>query len=520
MAKDYDVIIVGGGHNGLTCGCYLAKAGLKILVLERRKNIGGGACTEEVTLPGFKHNLHSGAHSWIFAGPVYNDLELEKFGSRYVFPEIQYGALFSDGRSLIAYRDKEKTIKNIEKFSKRDAKVYSDTLLKFDKLFELLMGYFYSPPAPPSVMASTLEGTEEGREILKIQYTSPKALCDQLFESEEVKVWVMSWASGVAVMADVYGTAISIPLMLTLIHRRPFGISVGGSRMLAEAMVNALKEWGGDVRRETHVNKIIVENGKAIGVEIEDGARIYARRAIVSNTVPGETFLKLIGEEYLEENFIKKVKDYQPDEVAWFTPHLALNEPPRWIGNNDDLNKCIVVSWGIDTVNQLQSQFNDVRLGIPPRVIGGLSYTPTLYDPTQALPNKHTWTSWHMVPYDVEKGWDNIKEEYADKIIKVLNKFAPNFDESNILGKFIYSPLDMEREVISMFKGSVLHGNITQDQMGIFRPFHGYKPYRTPINALYMCGGSTHPCGGITGAPGYNAANAITEDLNIKKWWE
>ena len=179
MSQEYDVIIAGGGHNGLACGAYLAKAGKKVIVLEARDLVGGGVMTEELTLPGFKHNTHSYMHTYIFRGPIYDELELEKHGSSYIFPDEIYAAILPDHSSLIIYRDMEKTCKQIEKFSPRDAKSYKEFCQKFHKFRDVLMSYFFSPPAKPSALSSILETTEEGMELLQMQMSTQEHILDE-----------------------------------------------------------------------------------------------------------------------------------------------------------------------------------------------------------------------------------------------------------------------------------------------------------------------------------------------------
>ncbi len=523
---DYDIIIVGGGHNGLACGCYLAKAGEKVLVLERRENIGGGACTEERTLPGFKHNLHSTMHGWIHGGPVYKDLELEKYGSRYVFPDPNYVMVFRDGRSLCLYKDVDRTCKEIEKFSRRDAKTYRETNKKFTHIKDMVMASWFSPPTAPSLAFSMLEGSEDGLEFLRIMQSSPQHVCEELFESDQVKTWILLMATQGGNPQDLYGTGAFIPLLLAGMHSDPYGLSVGGSRMLVEALAKALEAHGGKVCKNTHVKKIIVKDGAAIGVELLNGDKIMAKKAVVSNTSVTATLLDLVDEEHLDDAFIKKAKAFTPDEVTILTTHLALNEPPLYKAarDNPDVQKALTVGWGVETPDELQSQFIDIKSGIPTRQIGNLSFSPTVHDPSQAPPGKHTAFLWQFNPYNLKDGgpekWDRIKEEYGNRVVEAWKEYAPNLTRDNILGSYIHSPLDVEREIISMFKGSMLHGHISSDQMGYFRPFPGWSQYRMPIKNLYLCGGSAHPTGGISGAPGHNAAGVIADDFGVKRWWE
>ncbi|MDY6861449.1 MAG: NAD(P)/FAD-dependent oxidoreductase [Thermodesulfobacteriota bacterium] len=523
--ESYDVIIIGAGHNGLTCGAYLARAGVKVAVLERRHNIGGGCCTEEMTLPGFKHNLHSAMHSWIFAGPVFKDLELEKIGARYVFPEAQFGIVFKDGSSIIAYKDPEKTAKQIEKISRQDAQTYLDITKKYSQFASGTMESLFHPPVPPSVMYSPLEKTEEGLEIIQMMLSTPRRVCEGLFESEKVKTWMLLFSTIADNPQDLHGTGGMIPLVFTAIHIKPWGICIGGSRMLTEAMSRVVEANGGVVKKNVHIEHILVDRGEAIGVELSDGTKIDAKKAIASSTNPEHTFIHLIGEECLDKSLIRKAKNFMPPEGAILGVHLALNRPLYWKAQeiNPDLGKCCGVGFGLENPDELQSQFNDIRMGTPPRKIGGTSLQPTVFDPSQAPPGKHTALMWQYCVYDIEGGaakWDEIKEEYGDRCIEVWSKYVKNLDKDNILGRYIHSPLDTSRTLISTTRGSCTHGDLSPDQMGIFRPFPGCSNYRTPIKNLYLCGASTHPFGSVIAGCGYNAANAIAEDLKIRKWWE
>jgi phytoene dehydrogenase-like protein len=434
--------------------------------------------------------------------------------------------VFKDGRSITLYKDLDATCKQIEKFSKRDAKTYKEMYYKYKDLKDILVGTLFNPPAPPTAMYGPMEGTEEGLDLLKTIINSPKVIMDELFESDEVKVWLLLMTTQAGNPSDVAGTGYLYIVMIPLFHTKPWGISVGGSRMLAEAMVKMIEAHGGEVLKESHVSKITVENGVATGVELSDGTRFTAKKAVVSNTEPQQTLLKLVGEEHLKPEFADKVKNFRWDEIVLFTPHLALNEPPKWVGSdkNPDLLKCPAIGFGLESTLDLQMQFNDIREGALPRRIGGLALIPTICDPTQAPPGKHTAFLWQYTTYNLRDGggakWDDVKEDLADKVIEVWKEYAPNITRDNILGKYVDTPLEIERRTISMVHGSMMLGEMTQDQLGYFRPIPGWSQYRMPIKNLYLCGGSTHPCGGITGACGYNAVNVIAGDLGIKKWWK
>jgi phytoene dehydrogenase-like protein len=523
MAQEYDAIVVGGGHNGLTCGAYLARAGLRVLVLERRDTLGGGCLTEEVTLPGFKHNTASTYHGWIHYGPVYRDLELASYGSRYVFPEVPFGMAYSDDTGFVTRRHMSGVLQELSRFSQRDAQAFLALFQEFQKFREIMRAFLFSPPQPPSVLPSLLQESHEGRELLRFSLSSPKNLLHERFENPKIKSWLLLNTAFAGIAPDLHGAGFFLPAMSVL--EGGWGLSVGGSISLPLAMAGVLEAHGGTVLTNSHVERIIVEGGQARGVELSDGTRMMARRLVASNVEPGQTLLKMVGEEYLPEEAITQVRRWRASEMALFTVHLALREPPRWkaAASCPDLDRCLGVGVGYDSPTVFDSQFADIRQGIPPRHIAPFMCTPTLYDPSQAPPGKHTGLLWQFACYDLRdggsQGWDRIKEDYADRCLEVLRRFAPNMTADNILARHVVTPLDIERKDISMIKGDLGSGETSQDQLGIFRPLHGWGPYRTPIKGLYLCGPSTHPGGNVSGACGYNAVNAIAEDLGLDRWW-
>ncbi|MFQ6015875.1 MAG: phytoene desaturase family protein [Anaerolineae bacterium] len=527
VEQEYDIVIVGGGSNGLACGAYLAKAGQKVLILERRPYVGGGCVTEELTLPGFKHNPHSCMHVWIHLGPVYKDLELEKYGSKYVFPEIQYGTVFPDGRCLILYHDLERTCKEIAHFSEHDAQAYYDFAMGYRGMVDGSRTFLYSPPSPPWLGWSAMWETPDGRELVKTQMTSTRNAVYDLFECPEVRGWILLFMNQTGT-DDYPGCGVFLPPLLPIIHFTDgVGCAIGGSSVTAEAMSKVIEANGGTVLRKSHVSKILLDGNRAVGAQLEDGTQFKAKKAVVTNVEPKQTFLKMIGEEHFEPMFLRQVKRFRNDEFTLFTPHFALKEQPQWQAAefNPDIMKC----WCIGVMPEHPDDayvklWADVRTGIPSDTLLPMVVMPTIVDPSQAPPGKHAALMWQPAVYELADGgaqrWDEIKMDYAMKLYRYWGQYAPNMTEDNILAMSVDSPLDIERRNISMWKGSLMGGERAQDQLTVFRPFYGYPPYRTPVENLYMCGPSTHPEGGLSGACGYNAAGVIADDLNIKKWWE
>ena len=474
----YDVAVIGAGHNGLTLGTYLQRAGLPVGIFELARNIGGGASTEEVTLPGFRHNLHSMLHYWISHGPVYSELDLPAHGSRYIYPDAQYAIVFKDGRSLVLYKDLERTCEQIAAFSRRDADAYRDLYRSFEAMLPLLMEASFQPPMAPSTAGRFLEGTPDGLELLRMQAASPRTLVNETFESDEVKAWIGLMVAQGGHPWDVEGASFMVIGSFAGVHAWPFGLSVGGSRELAEAMGRGFREAGGEIHTEAAVARVVLEGGRATGLVLADGRTVEARRAVASNVEVRPTMLDLVGEQNLDADFARKVRRYKSDAIVLFTPHLALNEAPAYTAaeSNPDVAEAFAVGWGVESTEDLESQFADARAGVVPSRPGGMSFSPTVLDPSQAPPGKHTAFVWQLTTYHLrETGWDDAKAALGERLVEEWRAYAPNLTPENVLARYDYSPLDIERSNPSMVEGGAVHGDITPDQMGPFRPDPGLE---------------------------------------------
>ena len=310
---EHDALVIGGGHNGLVLANYLAKAGLKTLVLESRLEIGGGLATEELTIPGFQHN-YSYFHDTINIMPTYRDLGLDDCNARYKRPEVQAGLPLKDGRALTFWSDIDRTCESIARFSERDAKTYREVQENYLEFMEaVVVPALYSPPQLPSMQMKVLEATPEGLEYLRMSRMSPQAVVDELFENEHVKALILHHLPiPRGMLHDYHGLGFVIPLVISQVEHSQ--ICVGGSHLLAHALWRALVRNGGAVKAPFKVARILIEDGQAIGVESVQGERIYANKLVASSIGFKQTFADLIGEDHLEADLLNKVKHFKPDE--------------------------------------------------------------------------------------------------------------------------------------------------------------------------------------------------------------
>lgn len=515
----YDFIVIGAGHNGLACAGYLAKAGAKVLVLERSARVGGACHTAEATLPGFKHNICSVVHTHIPLSPVYRDLELERNGVRYVYPDHLRGTIFPDHRSLVMHRDADKMAAELGKFSARDARTFRQLVEDYGEFIDsTYLPLMYSPPLAPSLQSAPLEQSEEGRQLLQWQASTPAQLLNELFESEEVKVHFLARMTVLGFAPDQYGQGW---ICLFRILKAEAPICVGGSQQLAQGLRSAVEAGGGVVQTDSEVSRILLRGNRAIGVELKAGQRVEAAKAVVTNVEPKKSFLRMVGEEFLPPSFATRVRNYHSRGRSLFVLHLALSEPPQYRAGAQNPAVNVAFSqemFGASVQDQVRA-YQEIALGRAPQKEMLQITLPTLFDPSQAPAGRHTAVVWQYAPYALAEGWPGRRNEYAQHLLGLWQSYAPNMTRDKVLAMQIQDPTDTERLNDNLVNGVDVVGDMTPDQMGYFRPFAGWSSYRTPVEGLYMCGGYCHPGGGVHAGAGHNAATVIVEDFKLNKWW-
>jgi phytoene dehydrogenase-like protein len=521
---EYDGIIIGSGPNGLTVASYMAKAGLKILVLEKRYEMGGGLCTEYVTIPGFMHNTHAVYHMMVDYSPVLKDLNLEAdYGLKWLYPPLQFVIPFTDGSCIGLYTDVEKTCASIAKFSKKDAEAYRNMYHRYNQYMEeFLAPATYHEAIPAFDQMANLQNTEIGKEISELTEQTPKGIVDGLFENDKVRTLLLYTACMWGLKYDLEGLGYLVPLYIN--RATNYRLCVGGSHNLAHLMSKVIYEHGGRIWTSQLIKRIIIEDGEAKGVEFDDGQIIKAKKFVCSGIDPHQTFLKLVGEENLEADFVTRLQDFEWEWDSLFATHLALDTTPQFAAaaSDPDVNNAFIHVVGYESEKALTEHWDAIERG--ELVDGGFNCCfPSIHDPREAPPGRHTGFISQHAPYELKEGgadgWYKLREEHADRCLATLRKYVPNITEDAILERYITTPLDIENKFNDMVRGSIKQGGYLPLQMGYLRPNEECSHHRTPIKNLYLCGASTFSGGCVIWGPGYNAANRIADDLGIEKWW-
>jgi phytoene dehydrogenase-like protein len=517
--QQFDVIVAGAGVNGLSCASLLARNGLSVCVVERNPWVGGGAVTREVTLPGFRHDLYGSSHVWLHANPDFQAIksELEAFGLEYLWAEDQITGHpdRGGGPGLVIYKDIDRTAEGVARYSERDASRYRRIYDDFALIRDGFIKAFFSPPSPPSLMAQALERTRDGLRRLREFSLSARAWVEENFENDFVRAVMLNWALAPQVLPEQEGAGQSFYIMIPAIHVYGQAIPRGGSQRLPDAMVAYIRARGGEVLTSAPIRSFLVENGVAQGVALEDGRELRARRAVVNSLEPKRSFLKMTPRAALPPDFVDAVQRFSFGKISICRLHLALSEAPRFT-NGGDMSRCAFHRI-VDSMPQMIRQYADIAQGIPPADPFIWSACWTLVDPTRAPDGKHTLIVDTFVSNWLADGrtWAEIQDDYArDVLLKKLQQYAPNINESTILGRYVDGRESLEAANPSFVDGTTNGGERVQAQLGYFRPFPGYAHYRSPVRQLYMTGPHCHPGGGISAA-GTICAKIVLEDLGV-----
>ena len=519
MKTDYDAIIVGGGHNGLTCGAYLSKAGLKTLVLERRHIIGGAAVTEEFS-PGFRASTFSYIMGHVNP-KVIADLELEKFGLQHISIGAVVHPLHDD--CIVFSTDTQVTQEQIARFSKKDARAYPQFFDDMKKTISVLRKVLLETPIDPSdrsirsLKDMTLMGwryrdvKNELYQIIDAMTMSAYDYVSRWFESEQVKAMFCYWAGiGNFVGPKTSGTAYSI--LFHLLGENPLGFSRGGMGQISNAIAASGQNHGMEIITDAAVEEIIVSNDCATGVTTQDGRQFNAR-IVASNVAAPLTFGKLVSPKYLPDEFLNDISHYRCKGNS-FKINIAVDRLPQYkhfVPGSGNVEYPCYGHIG-PTIEYMEQAYDDSKFGwystrpfISPIV-------PSYVDDSLAPEGKHVvMLCGGYAPYELKHSdWSTEKDNLVNNVLKVMDEFTPGFSES-VLDMQVFVPPDLE-DVLGMPGGHELHGDVSLDQLFFKRPVPHYADYRSPIKNLYQCGASTHPGGAVSAVPGHNSAREILKD--------
>jgi phytoene dehydrogenase-like protein len=522
LDKTYDGIVIGAGHHGLVLGCYLAKCGLDVLLVDRRLQYGGGLSTEEATVPGFYHNLHSINHFHIGETPWFKDLNLADRVT-YITPRYELGQPHLDGTALIFGRDLEETLANVARFSRRDAATFRDWNRKAEEITRrIFLPERYADPLPRPERDALLNRSAIGRDFLAVTRRQPFDVVKELFENEHVQLLFLFKVSlfGTWLVDTLSKTSPMGSVIRAFDLQSGYQLCQGGSFNLARGLMETFIAAGGRYQPQVSIDRIVIEGGKATGIALADGRTVRARQFVASCIDVHQTFESMIGRAQLPAEFLRKLDGFQYTKWALYGLHLALNEPVRLHSEAFDPNIHRTLKWslGAETMEDLMAAHKDVVAGRMPDIIQFGAGPLSVLDPTQAPPGKATQYAWHVMPYEPDLGgqdYEDFKREFADRIVEKWSRYASNMTRRNIIAQHVYTAREYVAEFPQMRGGDIFMGAFNAEQV-----MYNHFGYRTPVANLYMAGSACHPGGAISGGSGYVSAGIIARDLGLKLWWK
>jgi beta-carotene ketolase (CrtO type) len=534
----YDVVIIGAGHNGLVCASYLLKAGYSVLLLEKRSVPGGAATTEECLpkeAPGFKFNLCAIDHEFIHLGPVVDELELEKYGLEYLECDPVVFCPHPDGKYFLGHKSQEKTCAEIARYSDRDAKKYAEYTDYWQRAISAMVPMFNAPPKSVidifgnysikkfKDLFSVVGSPNKTLDFIRTMLTSAEDILNEWFDEEFLKAPLARLASELGAPPSQKTIAIGA-IMMAMRHNPGMARPRGGTGALVQALVNLVKSKGGVILTDQHVKRILIDDGRAVGVQVADDTEYRANKGVISNIDAKRVFLQLMdasevddADSSLRERLERRIVN---NNETILKIDLAIDKP-LCFEHHEHKDEYLIGSILIaDSVNHVEQAHSKCILGeIPDDNPSMYVVMPTALDPSMAPEGKHTVWIEFFAPYQIagaegtglkSTGWtDELKNQVADRVVNKLADYSPNLKNS-IIARRVESPAELG-ERLGAYKGNYYHIDMTLDQMIFFRPLPEIANYKTPIDALFLTGAGTHPGGSISGMPGRNCARVFLQ---------
>lgn len=518
--RDADVVIIGAGHNGLAAALVLAKAGLKVVVVESRSVAGGAAKSGEITVPGFVHDYYASNVGLFLGSALYREFssELTAAGFQVDVARQPYASVFPDGRALPVYTEAQATEEAIGTFSIRDVAAWRQLVQEFQEVSPYLFPLLQLP-IPSWAFARALFrmgrtlGWTRMQELFALLLQSPRQFVESRFESMEMQALLIPWGYHLDFSPDAAGGA-TFPFLESMVdYLNGMAISHGGIGRMIDAMAAVLKNHGATILLNHEVTSIIVRGGRAVGIKTASGEEIAAKRAVMANVTPGNVIGRLVDRGHFPDKYVERIQRFRYGPGTMMI-HLALSGPVPWEAPSVQQSLYVHIAPYTDDVALAD---REARAGLLPRspmlVVGQQS----VWDISRAPAGKHTlWVQVRSVPahpagdalHEMAGSWDAIKETYADRVIDKLESYAPGV-KGRILARSVMSPSDLERDNPNLVGGDSVSGSHHLDQFYLFRPVPGWSRYRTPLKGLWMIGASTWPGGGLNATSGYLAAQDV-----------
>ena len=517
MKGEADVIVVGSGHNGLIAAAFLAKAGRRVLVLERNAHFGGGTVTTEIAAAGFYHDWHSALHVLIQANPLIRNDELgllSQFGLEYIRPDAIVSTVFDDGDHLVTYSDLDRTCQSIARVSPQDADSYRRFAEQSAALLPLMVQGMFVPPPPQGMFWALLDQSAEGRALMHVMQKSMLDIVSENFVHDKVKIHLMKCAAELLIAPDEKGTGAFIFNMAGFAHTFPWGIPRGGSGALVDALIRCLQAHGAIFRAEAEVEKVLVSGARATGVRLKGGEYISA------GTVIGQIHPWMLTDlvEGVDPELARRARETKTASFTLMSAMFAMKEAPRFTAP-EEATRVALMNVAPASLESYLRVFDDLRYGDFPKSTVMAIHDHAQWDPGRAPAGGGTLTVCGFCPFELRNGgsaaWDSRKDEFRKIFHAEIGQFCTNLDDANIAGTAYFTPLDATRHSPTFQHGDVGGVGKAFHQIGGHRPTPELSQYAVPgASGLYLAGAFMHPPGGVTGG-GRATAIRICEDLGI-----